>query len=80
MSEKLSDLMFQFIVDNGLRSKWDKYFEANQPDPEDVCPDCNGSGEYVYGGSFGGPTHHQNCFNCKGTGIKPKDDEKSIQT
>ena len=72
MSEKLSDLMFQFIVDNGLRSKWDKYFEANQPNSEHDCPDCMGTGEHVFGGSFGGPTTHQRCFNCNGTGRKKK--------
>lgn len=76
MSEKLSNLMFQFIVDKGLRSEWDMYFEANQPDPEDLCPDCNGSGEHIYGGSFGGPITIQKCLACKGLGLKPKDVEE----
>ncbi|MCK5342160.1 MAG: hypothetical protein KAR20_02085 [Candidatus Heimdallarchaeota archaeon] len=78
MKDKLSELMFQFIVDNGLRSEWDKYFEKNQEKvkPEDICPNCLGSGETVYGGSFGGATHHEVCRLCNGTGIKPKDIEE----
>jgi len=35
MSEKLSDLMFQFIVDKGLRSEWDVYFEEHQEQESD---------------------------------------------
>lgn len=79
MKDKLSELMFQFIVDKGLRSEWDVYFEKNQEkhDPEDICLSCFGSGETVYGGSFGGPTHHIKCLACGGTGIKPKDNEES---
>jgi len=40
----------------------------------EVCPDCMGAGETVFGGSFGGATHHQPCFGCKGTG-RVKNDE-----
>jgi len=36
----------------------------------EVCPDCLGAGETVYGGSFGGATMHRPCFGCKGTGRK----------
>ena len=36
----------------------------------DVCPDCHGFGEHIFGGSFGGPTTHQKCIACKGTGRK----------
>jgi DnaJ-class molecular chaperone len=77
MKDKLSELLFKFIVKKGLRSEWDKFFEANQPDPDELCPHCVGSGEIVFGGSFGGPTTHTTCLTCKGTGLKPTDDEKS---
>lgn len=78
MKDKLSELMFQFIVDKGLRNEWDKYFEANQEKLKviNVCPDCLGSGETVFGGSFGGATHHTICLTCKGTGLKPVDTEE----
>jgi len=36
----------------------------------DVCPDCNGAGEHISGGSFGGPTTIHKCFSCRGTGRK----------
>jgi len=36
----------------------------------EVCPNCNGAGEHVFGGSFGGATHHTPCYSCKGTGRK----------
>ncbi len=78
MKDNLSELMFQFIVDRGLRYKWDKYFEKHQEkiDPEDICSRCLGSGETVFGGSFGRATHHAVCRLCNGTGIKPKDIEE----
>ena len=36
----------------------------------DICPNCMGSGEIVFGGSFGGASHHTICLMCKGTGLK----------
>ena len=79
MKDKLSELMFQFIVEKGLRSEWDVYFEKNEGKLKviNLCPDCLGAGETVFGGSFGGPTTHNICLTCKGTGLKPTDDEKS---
>ena len=80
-NDRLAVLMFQFIVDKGLRNEWDVYFEKNQDKLQpitviNICLDCHGAGEHVFGGSFGGPTTHTVCLTCKGTGLRPPDKEE----
>lgn len=80
-NDRLAVLMFQFIADKGLRNEWEEYFEANEGKfligkVINTCPDCHGSGEHVFGGSFGGPTTRRICLTCKGTGLRPPDKEE----
>lgn len=52
-----------------LRVIYTNFENINSIDPEHTeCSMCHGTGEYSYGGSFGGPTMTQSC-KC---GAKPK--------
>ena len=58
-----------FLIKTERSSEEDLFRQIQKDEREgESCPSCMGSGERVFGGSFGGATHHQPCIRCNGTG------------